>query len=144
MQNPKLTRFSVLVGEWNTLGTHRLLPGMTLHGHVTIEWIEDGAFLRMRSEVKEGGIPSGVFIFGGDDASEIVWVLYFDERGVSRVFETNIIDNVWNMWRNAPFFSQRFTVALADNNDTIQVIWELAEDDSNWVRDLELTYTRVK
>jgi hypothetical protein len=144
MFNPKLKPFSVLVGEWNTIGTHPALPGTILHGHVTCEWIEDGAFLCMRSEVEEEGIPSGVFIFGSDDASEVISMLYFDERGVSRIFETSLHGNILKFWRNAPGFSQRFTGTFADNNNTIQVITELSEDGSNWARDLEQTYTRVK
>jgi hypothetical protein len=144
MLNPKLMPFSVLVGEWKTIGTHRLIPGTTLHGHATFDWIEDGAFLRLRTEVEEEGIPSGMFIFGSDDASELVTMLYFDERGVSRIFETTLVGNVWKFWRNAPGFSQRFTGTLADHNNTIQVIIELSEDDTNWANDLVQTYTRVQ
>jgi len=143
MFNPKLKPFSVLVGKWNTIGTHRLLSGTTLHGHVTCEWIEDGAFLRLCSEVEEEGIPSGMFIFGSDDASEVITLLYFDERSVSRIFETSLIGSVWKTWRNAPGFSQRLTGTFADQNNTLQVVWELSEDGSHWVRDLEQTYTRV-
>ncbi len=30
--NPALTAFGVLVGAWNTVGTHPLVPGTTFHG----------------------------------------------------------------------------------------------------------------
>jgi hypothetical protein len=143
MLNPKLKPFSVLVGEWNTVGTHPLLPGTILHGHVSCEWIEDGAFLRIHSEVEEQGIPSGIFIIGSDDSSDVATMLYFDERGVSRIYQTRLKDGIWEFWRNAPGFSQRATATLADNNNTIQLISELSKDDANWARDLEQTYTRV-
>src|SRR4051794_25857797 len=100
--NPKLKPFGMLVGEWNTIGKHRLLPETTLHGHVTVEWIEDGAFLRMRTEVEEEGIPSGIFILAGDDATDVVSLFYFDERGVSRIFESTLTGKVWKIQRNAP------------------------------------------
>jgi hypothetical protein len=142
--NPSLEPLSMLMGEWNTIGTHRLLPNTTLHGHTSFAWLEGGAFLIMHSETEEAGIPSGIAIFGSDDASEEYFMLYFDERGVSRKYQATLRDNMWKLWRNAPGFSQRFTGTLGDNGDTISGVWELLEDGSTWKRDLELKYTRVK
>ena len=141
--NPALKPLSVLVGEWHTVGKHRLLPD-TLHGHTSFEWLEGGAFLMIYSEVKEPGVPSGIAIVGSDDAAQTYFWLYFDERGVSRKYEMTLRDNIWKLWRNAPGFSQRFTGTFAANGNTIIGVWELSEDDSTWKRDLELTYTRVK
>jgi hypothetical protein len=141
--NPSLQPLSILVGEWNTVGTHRLLPD-TLHGHTSFAWLEGGAFLMMYSEIEEPGIPSAIAIFGSDDAAETYFMLYFDERGVSRKYEATLRDNVWKIWRNAPGFSQRFTGTFDDNGDSISGVWELSEDGSTWKRDLELTYTRVR
>src|SRR6266704_202888 len=70
--NPALKALEGLVGRWETLGTHPYLPAKTLHGRATFEWIEEGAFLMMRSEIDEPEIPSGVAIFGSDDATTIV------------------------------------------------------------------------
>jgi len=141
--NLTLKPLSILVGEWNTVGTHPLLPD-TLHGHTSFEWLEGGAFLRMYTEAKEPGVPSAIAIFGSDDATEEYFMLYFDERGVSRKYEATLRDNIWKLWRNAPGFWQRFTGTFGDNGDTIIGVWELSEDGSTWTRDLELTYTRVK
>ncbi len=142
--NPSLKPLSVLVGEWNTIGTHRLLPNTTLHGHTSFAWLQGGAFLMMHSEIEEAGFPSGIAIFGSDDATEEYCMLYFDERGISRKYAATLRDNVLKLWRNAPGFSQRFTGTLDDNGDTLLGVWELLEDGSPWKRDLELTYTRVK
>ena len=58
--NPALKAFGVLVGEWNTVGTHPLVPGTTFHGHASFEWIEGGAFLIMHSEIHgEGRVIEG-------------------------------------------------------------------------------------
>ncbi len=142
--NPRLKPFSVLVGEWDMIGKHRLLPDTPLHGHASFEWLEAGAFLMMRSEVEEEGFPSNIAIFGSDDASEEFSMLYFDERGVSRKFAATLSGNIMKLWRDAPGFSQRFTGTIADNGDTIQAVWELSEDDATWKRDMEVEYTRVR
>jgi hypothetical protein len=141
--NPALAPLSVLVGTWDTMGTHPSLPD-TLHGSTTFEWIEGGAFLMMSSEVNEPGVPSSISILGSDDATDVCFMLYFDERGVSRKYECRLRDNSWQLWRNVPGFSQRFTGTFADEGHTIVGVWELSEDDVTWKRDLELTYTRVR
>lgn len=120
-----------------------MLPD-TLHGYASFEWIEGGAFLKMYSEVTEPGVPTSTAIFGSDDAGETYFMLYFDERRVSRKYEVTLGDNLWKIWRNAPKFSQRFTGTFADHDDTIIGVWELSEDDATWKRDLEVTYTRIK
>src|SRR5262245_36062085 len=111
--NPALKLFSVLVGEWNTVGTHPGLPNVTLHGRTSFEWFEEGAFLIMRSEIDEPGIPSGVAIFGSDNATSECFMLYFDERGVSRKYDVSFRGNVWKWWRNDPSFSQRYTATIS-------------------------------
>src|SRR5437773_4561794 len=116
--NPALKAFGVLVGEWNTVGTHPLVPGTTFHGHTSFEWIEGGAFLIMHSEIQEPGIPSGVAIFGSDDSAGEYFMLYFDERGVSRKYSVTLSNDTWNWWRNAHVFSQRFTRTIADDERT--------------------------
>lgn len=142
--NSLLKPLSVLVGKWDTVGTHPLFPATTFHGHSSFEWIEEGAFLIMHSDIEEPGIPSGIAVFGSDDSTEEYFMLYHDERGVSRKFEVTLRDNVWKWWRNAPGFSQRFTGTFSDKGNVITGISELSKDGSKWERDLELTYTRVK
>ena len=51
--NPALKPFSVLIGNWNTIGTHLLIPDTILHGRTSFEWLEGGAFLMMRSEIDD-------------------------------------------------------------------------------------------
>ena len=82
--NPLLQPFSILVGTWNTVGTHPLAPGKTFHGRTSFSWIASGAFLLMESRIDEPEIPSGIAIFGTDDTTSECSMLYFDERGVSR------------------------------------------------------------
>jgi hypothetical protein len=141
--NPALNPLSVLVGTWNTVGTHPLVPGATFHGRTTFAWLEGGAFLIMHSQIDEPGIPSGIAIFGTDDTTGECSMLYFDERGVSRRYEVTLRGGVWTWWRNAPGFSQRFTGAIAADGRTIVGRGEMSRDGASWEPDLQLTYTRA-
>src|SRR5688500_18625065 len=78
--NPALAPFGVLIGVWNTTGTHPGIADAILHGRTSFEWLEGGAFLMMRSEIDEPGVPSGIAIFGSDDSEGKYYMLYFDER----------------------------------------------------------------
>src|SRR5213594_3636180 len=130
--NPALTPLSVLVGTWNTIGTHPLVPGTTFHGRTSFAWIEGGAFLVMHSQIDEPEIPSGIAVFGSDDTTAECSMLYFDERGVSRRHEVRVVGNVWRMWRNAPAFSQRFAATIAADGRTILSRGEYSRDGANW------------
>src|SRR6185436_5731824 len=92
--NPKLQPFGFLVGEWTTVGTHPMVPNVTFHGRARFDWIESGAFLMMRSEIDEPQIPSGLSIFATDDATGECFMLYFDERTVSRKYEVALTGKV--------------------------------------------------
>ena len=141
--NPALQPLSALVGTWNTVGTHPLVPGKTFHGRTSFEWIEGGAFLIMRSRIDEPEIPSGIAIFGTDDATGECTMLYFDERGVSRRYEVAFLDNGWRWWRNDPEFSQRAVGTVAADGRTIVTRGEMSRDGERWEPDLALTYTRA-
>src|SRR5262245_36208060 len=93
MPNPALKPFAALVGEWQTTGSHPYVPGVTFHGRTSFAWHEGGAFLIMRSEIDEPDIPSGVAVFGSDDVAESYFMLYFDERGVSRKYNVTMTEH---------------------------------------------------
>jgi hypothetical protein len=141
--NRALEPLTPLVGQWETVGTHPLVPGTTFHGHTSFAWFEGGAFLVMRSQIDEPGIPSGIAVVGSDDASDTFFMLYFDERGVSRKYDVTLRDATWKWWRNAPGFSQRFTGRIVDGGRTILGQGELSRDGHTWEGDLQLTYTRI-
>jgi hypothetical protein len=142
--NPALKPFGVLIGTWSTVGTHGYLPGITLHGHTSFEWLEGGAFLLMHSEIDDPRFPTSVGIFGSDDTRGEYFMLSFDERGVSRKHDLSFKNNVLKWWRNAPEFSQRYTWTLVDDGNTIIGKGEISKDGLSWEKDLDLTYTRVK
>jgi hypothetical protein len=141
--NHLLKTFGVLIGKWKTVGTHPMVPGTTFHGLTVFEWLEGGAFVIMHSEIDEPEIPNGVAIIGSDDSSAEFFMLYFDERGVSRKYDVTLRDNTLEWWRNTPGFSQRFTGTFADDGNTIIGKGEMQQDGSTWEGDLELTYHRI-
>lgn len=142
--NPALAQLEPLVGRWQTVGTHPMVPGKTFHGQTSFRWIEGGAFLIMQSQVDEPEIPSAIAIFGSDGDQETLFMLYFDERGVSRKIDVTLRDNTWKWWRDAPGFSQRFTARIIDDGRTIVSAGELCRDGHTWEGDLQLTYTRAE
>jgi hypothetical protein len=141
--NPLLEPLSFVIGTWNTIGTHPLVPGTTFHGRTSFQWLEGGAFLMMHSAIEEPGIPTGIAIFGSDDAAGARFMLYFDERGVSRKYDVAIDDRGWRWWRDAPGFSQRVTITVAEDGRSMVSKGELSRDGSTWEKDLDLTYTRA-
>ncbi|HSW85576.1 MAG TPA: hypothetical protein VLF79_03145 [Candidatus Saccharimonadales bacterium] len=142
--NPALKPLNVLVGRWNTTGLHPFVPGKKLHGSVIFDWIEGGAFLRMQAEIDHPQFPTGLAIFGSDNASGQIFMLYFDEREISRKYEFSIKGNQWKWWRDHPNFSQRFTVNIKDNGNKMVSKGEMCRDGKKWEDDLSLTYIRIK
>ncbi|MFL5617441.1 MAG: hypothetical protein ACJ79A_03495 [Gemmatimonadaceae bacterium] len=141
--NPKLEALAPLLGTWATEGRHPYVPDTVLHGEWSFERLEGGAFILLRSSTREPEIPSGLAVFGTDDASDVIDMLYFDERGVSRRYEASMRDGVFRCWRNAPDFSQRFACTVAPDGRTMEARGELSRDGSTWEPDLSLTFTRI-
>ncbi|MEO8286304.1 MAG: hypothetical protein ABI670_07680 [Chloroflexota bacterium] len=142
--NPALQPFSILIGSWDTTGTHGLLEDTILHGHTSFEWLEKGAFLLVRSEIDDPRFPKTIAIIGSDDAQAECCMLTFDERGVSRKYRVTLQANIWRWWRNAPGFLQRYEGIIGDGDNTIIARGELSKDGLSWEKDLDLTYTRVE
>ena len=140
--NPALARFAVLIGLWRTEGFHSMIPGVTLRGQTSFEWAEGGAFVVMRSEIDDAQVPNGVCFIGSDDDLGELFMLYFDERGVSRKYDVSMRDNVFRFWRDAPSFRQRFAFTIIGDGSTMQGKGELSRDNSTWDGDLELTCVR--
>jgi len=142
--NPALQPFEALLGEWQTTGTHPYVPDTTFHGRTSFAWHEGGAFLIMRSEIDESEIPSGVAIFGSDDTAQTYYMLYFDERGVSRKYDVTMTKNLLTWRRDESSLSQRTTIAIGDDGTTMVGRGEMSRDGGAWEDDLSLTYVRVR
>ncbi len=141
--NPTLDPLGVLVGQWKIVGNHPFMPNMTLEGNVTFEWVEGGAYLRMFSKIDHPHFPTGVAIIASDSESRHMTMLYFDERRVSRNYNFSIEENEWKWWRDNSKFSQRFTVTISEDGNTMVSNGEMRKHGGEWQRDLNLNYFRV-
>jgi len=137
--NPALEPLEFLVGEWRTEGTHPLVPGEILHGRTWFDWHEGGAFLVMRSEVDHPQFPDGLAIVGSSDSGRAV-MIYFDERGVSRIYEVSVGDRSVAWRREDPDFSQSTTIAAEGGR--LVGTGRMTDESGAWVDDLSQVFVR--
>ncbi|HEX9389536.1 MAG TPA: hypothetical protein VF918_24645 [Anaerolineales bacterium] len=146
MSNPALERLGVFVGEWNieiTSMSFQADKTAVVRGRTSFDWIEGGAFLIQHSEVPNSDFPRSTSVIGPDDTAETYSMLYFDSRGVSRIYQMSLSGDVWKLWRDFPGFSQRFIGTFSEDRNLITARWEKSSNGSNWELDFNLTYTRV-
>jgi hypothetical protein len=133
-----------LVGAWTTEATHPEVPGTIVSGGAEVRWLEGERFLVFRSLNDHPDFPDSISIIGDTDGLQ--WH-YFDSRGVHRVYEFSVTDDGWQISRDvaagdASAFSQRFTVAFEDDDNTMEGLAKLSYDNEIWQDDLQITYRR--
>lgn len=146
MNNPALEHLDVFMGEWDmeiTSMSFQADKNAVVRGRASFELIEGGAFLRQHSEVPNSEFPRSTSVIGRDDKAETYCMLYFDSRGVSRIYQMSFRDGVWKLWRDFPGFSQRFVGTFSHDHKVITARWETSNDGSNWELDFNLKYTKV-
>jgi len=148
-----LEHLAVLVGEWETDATHRLMPSTAVRGGSAFEWLEGGHFLIWRAHNEHPNFPDSISILGcadpdGADAAAGTRgdcsLSYFDSRGIVRRYALAAEAGVWRFWRDWPGFAQRFTGTLSGDGNTITGLAELCQDGTTWEEDLHITYKRVR
>jgi len=138
--NPALAPLEFLVGEWRTTGTHPMVPGASLDGRTSFSWHEGGAFLVMRSQVDHPQFPDGVAIVGSDDSSGGFSMLYFDERGISRILAVTVGDRSATWRHEDPQFAQSLTIE-ADGERLVSK-GRMSRKGGEWEDDLSQVFTR--
>jgi hypothetical protein len=145
--NPALQDLEALVGDWKMeLSNASFLPRSsdTVTGHVSIKWLEEGAFLVMYMGSQPLSTPDATWLIGRDESAHNYLVLYYDNRKVSRVYEMSFSDGTWKMWRNSPDFSQRFEGKVSEDGNTITAHWQNSSDGTTWEHDFDVTYMKVR
>ncbi len=143
--NPSLDDVAFLAGDWTMeLSNAAFLsnPSDTVQGHVSFEWLQDGAFRVMRMGDKSPGPPNAIWLISRDEAGPNYTVLYYDARKVSRVYQMSFADGIWKMWREAPGFWQRYESKVSAGGQVITGCWERSPDGAAWERDFDATYRR--
>jgi len=133
--NPALEPLQVLIGAWDAE-----VDGTTWRE--TFEWLDD-SFIIWRGE-SQGDFPASTSIIGRNESLDTYTMLYYDSRGVSRVYEMSFGDGVLKLWREDPGFYQRFEGKLSAEGTTIKGFWETAADGVQWKHDFDITYGRLQ
>ena len=97
----------------------------------------------LHSQIDEPEIPSGICIIGSDDKDGKFYMLYFDERGVSRKLDVSIEGNIMHWSRETPKFSQHMEFTVSTDGKTIMSKGVMQRNGGAWEGDLEQTFTRV-
>jgi hypothetical protein len=139
--NHALRQFHFLIGEWRTTGSHPMVPGAELRGRTSFAWHEGGAFLIMRSQVDAPKFPDGIAIIGSDNAAGTHTMIYFDERGTSRLMDVSVGDGTVTWRHDNPEFAQVLTIS-ADGERLISK-GHLSENGGPWTDDLSQTFERT-
>jgi hypothetical protein len=145
--NAALQNLGAFVGEWEieiTAMSFHADPSAVAQGHASFEWLEGGAFLIQRLEIAAPDFPRSASIIAPDDAAETYGMLYFDSRGVSRIYKMTFSGGIWTLWREFPGFSQRFHGTFSDDGNFILARWEKSTDGSGWEHDFEIKYRKVE
>jgi hypothetical protein len=140
--NPILKDLVILVGEWKMELSFPVDPEVNFAGNATFEWMEDGAFLKMRQGNKEEGPPYSISIISRDNSEKPYTMLYFDDRGVSRIYQMSLEGRELKQWRDSPGFSQRFIGVISGDGNTITARWEKSSDGSHWEHDFNIIFKR--
>jgi hypothetical protein len=145
--NPALADLQGLIGRWTATitwsePTHKLVGGPpAVETPASFAWSADGRFLV--HSLGGGGAPTATWMIGRDDASGAFAALYADGRGVSRIYDMSFEADVWQLWRRAPGFHQRFKARFDGDRRTIEGRWEKSEDGATWENDFDLTYVQI-
>jgi hypothetical protein len=137
-----------LIGEWSMTAGPPGGPPWPGEARVRFEWTEGGAFLVERWSLDATGLPegtptSGTSMYGRDEAHGTYVQLYYDDRGVWRVYKMGLSDHTWTLEREGPPFAQRFHGTFSEDGRTIAGRWEIQEPGEEWRIDFDLTYSRV-
>ncbi len=90
------------------------------------------------------GTPTATCIIGRDHSDPDYYVLYADDRGVSRVYRMSFSERTWRMWRETPEFSQRFDAVVSLGQAEITGSWQKSVDGGQtWEHDFTVRYSRL-
>ena len=144
MKNKALAALEPLIGEWEyTMYNSWFLPSMDtkVKGFTTIERLED-SFVVVRSTDADKK-PSDIWVIGYSDPQEKYMMFYYDQRGVSRIFNTNFDGSKLVFWREDKDMYQRITLEITDRG--LHLVAEASEDKGKtWRKDLEMAHNRIK
>lgn len=145
-----LRKLDRMVGRWTTDATHPAMPGVVVHGTLTVEWLEGDTFLIQRSTTDHPDFPHAIAILGFTgaetagavkDAARLT-MQYFDSRGVHRVYEAAVDAAGLRISIDAGGMAQRITYTFV-GDDRIEGRAKMREGDQTWRDDLAIDCRRA-
>lgn len=150
---PGIQQLEQLIGRWQFEASVEAEP--VIRGCAVFEWLEGGAFLIQHATAdpplpttpdpwrKNSPFPVTTII-GYDDPTGVFSYLYADGRGVRRVYQMSLRDDVCKVWGQAgPQFFQRFAGILSKDGSHITAYWERSADGDTWEKDFDIHYSRI-
>lgn len=136
--------WQILVGTWSIDASHAMLAGEEIRGEMTFEWLDGHRLLIQRSRYDHPDIPDAIALVGVID--DEMSMHYYDSRGVHRIFSLSFVEGTLRCERSAPApdFSQRLTLTVSGDGNTITGQGELSRDGTSWQGDLAITYRRIR
>lgn len=137
---PTLEQLNILIGVWETS-----ISGLEAPGRTTFEWLENGGFLIQRSTVERPEYPNSVSIIGATGSDGAFQQHYFDSRGVARIYDMTLKDNVWTLFRDGPDWPQRFVGRFSADGNVIHARLERGTYPGGPLEhDFDMVYTRIQ
>lgn len=148
-QEAALVLLNPLIGMWN-LEVHVPTQPPTNIWRLWsfFEWMDGGMFLTWQWGPSQPNFPGDPFpsahsIIGYDDTTQLYFVHYFDARGIYRVLDMSLENQIWKMWWNGPDLSQRINGTIAEDRNTITLDLEMSRDGVTWQHDFDMLFTRA-
>jgi hypothetical protein len=142
MKNKALAALEPLIGEWKyTMYNAWFLESMDtkVEGFTTIERLHD-SFIVVRSTDADKK-PSDIWVIGYSDPQQKYEMFYYDQRGVSRIFNMTFDGKKIVFLREDKDFYQRITLEITA--DGLHSVAEASEDKGKtWRKDLEMSHVR--
>lgn len=144
-----LDQLDMLVGRWDMTASFAAgyfgpdSPAVTAGGgRTTFEWLDGRYFLIQRVVNDHPEVPNVLAVIGAA-TEHTLSQHYYDSRGIERVYQMTLTSGMWQLWRAAPGFWQRYAGIVSAGGDTITGAWEMSPDGTDWKHDFDLNYTKV-
>jgi Protein of unknown function (DUF1579) len=141
---PEHDRLNVFVGTWNTEGQTRggpLGPAVRITAVDTYEWFPGGFFLVHHVDARIGDDEVKVIeLIGYDASSGKYFTRSFDSQGNAGTYQASVRDRVWTFTGE----TERATVMVSDDGNTMTAHWERSEDGSRWLPWMDVTLRKAR
>jgi len=97
----------------------------------------------MHTEIDEPQFPNGVAIIWSDDVAGAFVMIYFDERGPSRIFDVTVGERTVSWRRDNPEFSQANSITVKDGGDRLTSKGRMLRNGGTWTDDLSQDFRRA-